>query len=40
MEAIRKYLDMSVFRNLEDQVNDYEYDKALETINRILKNEY
>ncbi|MBC2696386.1 MAG: response regulator, partial [Desulfobacteraceae bacterium] len=40
MEVIKKYLDISIFRNLEDQVNDYEYDRALETIKRILKNEY
>jgi len=40
MEIIKKYLDISILGNLEDQVNDYEYDRALETINRILKNEY
>ncbi len=36
MEAVRKYLDMSVFRNLEDQVNDYEYDKALKMLKGIM----
>jgi len=36
MEAVRKYLDISIFRNLEDQVNDYEYDKALETLKGIM----
>jgi len=40
IKVIKKYLDISILRNLEDQVNDYEYDRALETINRILKNEY
>ena len=40
MEIVKKYLDISVLRNLEDYVNDYEYDRALETVNRILKNEY
>ena len=37
MEAVRKYLDMSVFRNLEDQVNDYEYDRALKTLKKIIE---
>ncbi|MDL1982254.1 MAG: response regulator [Deltaproteobacteria bacterium] len=37
MEAVRKYLDMSVFRNLEDQVNDYEYDRALKTLKGIME---
>jgi len=36
MEVIKKYLDISILGNFEDQINDYEYDKALETINRIL----
>jgi len=40
MEIIKKYLDISIIKDIEDQVNDYEYDRALETINRILKNEY
>ncbi len=39
VEVVKEYLDISILRNLENQVNDYEYDKALETINRILKNE-
>ncbi len=37
MEAVRKYLDISIFRNLEDQVNDYEYDKALEMLKGIME---
>lgn len=37
MEAVRKYLDMSVFRNLEDQVNDYEYDRALKMLKGIME---
>ncbi len=40
MEIIKKYLDISILKDIEDQVNDYEYDRALETVNRILKNEY
>ncbi len=37
MEAVKKYLDISIFRNLEDQVNDYEYDKALKTLKGIME---
>jgi len=40
IKVIKKYLDISILKDIEDQVNDYEYDKALEIINRILKNEY
>ncbi|MCD4841774.1 MAG: response regulator [Methanosarcinales archaeon] len=36
MEVIKKYLDISILRNLEDQVNDYEYDNALEKIKEII----
>jgi len=37
MEIIKKYLDISILRNLEDQVNDYEYDKALKTLKKIIE---
>ena len=37
--AVKKYLDRSTFKRLENQINNYDYDKALKTINRILKIE-
>jgi PAS domain S-box-containing protein len=37
MEVIKKYLDISTLGNLEDQVNDYEYDKALKTLKGIME---
>jgi two-component system, sensor histidine kinase and response regulator len=37
MEVIKKYLDISIFRNLENQVNDYEYDRALKMLKGIME---
>jgi len=37
MEVIKKYLDISTLGNLEDQVNDYEYDRALKTLKGIIE---
>ncbi|MDL1968901.1 MAG: response regulator [Deltaproteobacteria bacterium] len=37
MEVIKKYLDISILENLEDQVNDYEYDSALKTLKGIME---
>ena len=37
MEVVRKYLDISILENLEDQVNDYEYDKALKMLKGIME---
>ncbi len=37
MEIIKKYLDISILRNLEDHVNDYEYDRALERVKEIME---
>ncbi|MCK4620063.1 MAG: hypothetical protein KAT52_08960, partial [Desulfobacterales bacterium] len=37
MEVIKKYLDISTLGNLEDQVNDYEYDRALKTLKGIME---
>jgi len=37
MEIIKKYLDISILGNLENQVNDYEYDRALETLKGIME---
>ncbi|MDL1963413.1 MAG: response regulator, partial [Deltaproteobacteria bacterium] len=37
MQVIKKYLDISILGNLEDQVNDYEYDRALKTLKRIIE---
>ncbi len=39
IKVARKYLNISTLQDIEDLVNDYEYDKALKTIKRILKNE-
>ncbi len=38
-KAVKEYLDFSTFQKLENQINDYDYDRALKTINRILKIE-
>jgi two-component system sensor histidine kinase/response regulator len=37
MEVIKKYLDNSILRNLEDQVNDYEYDRAQKSLKGIME---
>ncbi|MDL1963412.1 MAG: response regulator [Deltaproteobacteria bacterium] len=37
MQVIKKYLDISILENLEDQVNDYEYDRALKTLQGIME---
>ena len=38
MDAVRKYLNRSILQNLEKQINEYNYDKALETIKGIVEN--
>ncbi|MEA3416516.1 MAG: response regulator [Thermodesulfobacteriota bacterium] len=35
MDAVREYLNRSILQNLEKQINEYNYDKALETIKEI-----
>jgi len=37
MQVIKKYLDISILQSLEEQVNDYEYDRALKTLKRIIE---
>jgi two-component system sensor histidine kinase/response regulator len=37
IKVVKKYLDNSILRNLEDQVNDYEYGKAQETLKGIIE---
>ena len=37
MKGVRKYLDISILQYIEDQVNNYEYDKALETLKGIME---
>ena len=37
MEKVREHADSSVLRELENQINSYDYDEALETIERRLK---
>ncbi|MDL1968900.1 MAG: Hpt domain-containing protein, partial [Deltaproteobacteria bacterium] len=37
IKVIQKYLDISILENLEDQVNDYEYDRALKTLKGIME---
>ncbi len=39
-KAIKEHLDFSTFKELENRLNDYDYDSALKTINRILNIEY
>ena len=38
-KAIKEHLDFSTFKELENRLNDYDYDSALKTINRRLKIE-
>ena len=38
MDAVREHLNRSILQNLEKQINDYNYDKALETIKGIREN--
>ena len=38
MEAVKEYLDSSSFQHLENQINGYDYDEALETLKNIAKN--
>ncbi|MEA3427674.1 MAG: Hpt domain-containing protein, partial [Thermodesulfobacteriota bacterium] len=38
MDAVRKYLNRSILQNLEKQINEYNYDKALEAVKGIRKN--
>jgi len=37
IKVIQKYLDISILVNLEDQINDYEYDKALKMLKGIME---
>ncbi|MCJ7615791.1 MAG: response regulator, partial [Desulfobacterales bacterium] len=37
MEKVREHADSSILQELETQINNYDYDEALESINRILK---
>jgi two-component system sensor histidine kinase/response regulator len=37
IKVIKKYLDISILKDIEDQVNDYEYDKALEMLKGIME---
>ncbi|MBC2693732.1 MAG: response regulator [Desulfobacteraceae bacterium] len=37
IKVIKKYLDISILKDIEDQVNDYEYDRALETLKGIIE---
>ncbi|MCD4841773.1 MAG: Hpt domain-containing protein, partial [Methanosarcinales archaeon] len=37
MEVVKEYLDISILKDIEDQVNDYEYDRALETLKGIIE---
>jgi len=36
MEVIKKYLDISICKDIENQINDYEYDNALEKVKEII----
>mgnify|MGYP000203196041 CR=1 FL=1 len=38
MDAVREYLNRSILQNLEKQISEYNYDKALETIKGIVEN--
>ena len=38
-KAVKEHLDFSTFQKLENQINNYDYDRALKTINRRLKIE-
>ena len=38
MDAVREHLNRSILQNLEKQINEYNYDKALETIKGIMEN--
>lgn len=38
MEAVRKHLDPSIFQELENHVNTYDYDEALETVKRFAES--
>jgi HPt (histidine-containing phosphotransfer) domain-containing protein len=37
MEMVQKYLDRSMLHDLENQVNNYEYDQAMETLKGIVE---
>jgi len=37
IKVIKKYLDISIIKDIEDQVNDYEYDRALERVKEIME---
>jgi PAS domain S-box-containing protein len=37
IKVIKKYLDISILKDIEDQVNDYEYDKALKMLKGIME---
>ncbi|MCJ7614996.1 MAG: response regulator, partial [Desulfobacterales bacterium] len=37
MKKVREHADSSILQELENQINNYDYDEALESINRILK---
>jgi two-component system sensor histidine kinase/response regulator len=39
MGKVREHADNSILQKLESQINNYDYDEAIETINRILKIE-
>ncbi len=38
MDAVREHLNRSILQNLEKQINDYNYDKALEIIKGIRES--
>ncbi|MBE9541732.1 MAG: response regulator, partial [Proteobacteria bacterium] len=40
MEKVREHVDSSILQELENQINNYDYDEALETIKRRLNIEY
>jgi len=37
IKVIKKYLDISIIKDIEDQVNDYEYDRALKMLKGIME---
>ncbi|MCG2758933.1 MAG: response regulator [Desulfobacteraceae bacterium] len=39
MEKVKEHADSSILQELENQINNYDYDEALESINRILNIE-
>ncbi|MCD4778734.1 MAG: response regulator, partial [Desulfobacterales bacterium] len=37
IKVVKKYLDISILKDIEDQVNDYEYDRALKMLKGIME---